>query len=470
MSISIYGLFLICYIACIIFKYKKSTLIFEKLFFISMVTTFYVKMGYFATISNKVITYTSLVTYVTGLLALFILSKKKKPFSLKSILVFYVLLISAFCGFFMPYNKTIITNFDHYLADMSNYIQYNDYFGRIDGIQLGYYLTTFFTVVILQCAHKILPEDMWHRMMNKNLIVSKIFITIAGADCFFVNVFKSNIITDLTILIFGNYGAQHNGIYMRGALAAFQGATQEASMLNFVLFYTLIFWLIEYQREKNRRCIPWIITINVLLLLNPSLSASSYLVIEIVIVCLGLLKGKKDNVRLIKLSLIFSCVFATCMFAYISLLNYSGSNYILTRLSDAFNLINGLVNMDVNTLGYSSNSIRLFGISYTLGIFADRPILGVGLGNVFCDSGVVSLIASIGIIGTTVWIIYLLQWAEGRKEFRLYSIIFFCAIYILPNIFANSVESMFLIMMPFLMLTYKKNILEQHDGFNMVGS
>ena len=142
------------------------------------------------------------------------------------------------------------------------------------------------------------------------------------------------------------------------------------------------------------------------------------------------------------------------------MLSYAGSNYVLHRLSDALDLINGLISMEAGNLAYSSNSIRLYGIRYTLGIFCDRPILGVGIGNVFCDSGVVSLIASVGILGTMAWFIYLLSWVGIEWKLKLQLIVACFTLYVLPNLFANSIECMFLIIIPFLMQAYKKNILE----------
>ena len=316
MSISLYGLFLLFYVIYIIAKHKRLNIIFDKLFFITLVTTFYIRMGFFVRIGNNMMTYSSFLIYITGVFSLIIVIKKRVLFNIKAIYMLLFLSCNFFIARFAPYGKEVIVNFDHYLATLTNYIQYNDYYGKIIGVQLGYYFTAVFLIIILQCANFFFSKETWKKLFYKNLEVSKIFIAIGFLDCFFVNVLKSNFITDFTILLFGSYGAQHNGIYTRGKLAVFQGATQEASMLNFVLFYSLICWLIAYVKNRNKHCILWIILINILLLLNPSLSAIVYLIIEFLILLLGILSKKNNIVQQIKLGFITLLMIGTGMPLY----------------------------------------------------------------------------------------------------------------------------------------------------------
>ena len=65
--------------------------------------------------------------------------------------------------------------------------------------------------------------------------------------------------------------------------------------------------------------------------------------------------------------------------------------------------------------------------------FFERPLLGIGLGTAYCNSGIVSLLSNIGVAGTLAWIYYCLRFGDGdRKPLKL--CIVFLAMFILPNI------------------------------------
>lgn len=73
------------------------------------------------------------------------------------------------------------------------------------------------------------------------------------------------------------------------------------------------------------------------------------------------------------------------------------------------------------------------GITETLKGFFERPLFGLGLGTAYCNSGIVSLLSNIGLVGTGLWAYHYLRFGiSNRKAGRILAV--FVAVLILPNI------------------------------------
>lgn len=115
----------------------------------------------------------------------------------------------------------------------------------------------------------------------------------------------------------------------------------------------------------------------------------------------------------------------------------AGSIFYLDRLAEVFYQINNALNSSyVIGVDFSSEASRLIGMFESLSAFFSRPIFGLGLGTVYCVSGLVSILSNVGIAGFLCWFILL-----SRTVYKLP--VFVTACLLLPILFTNDLSSFY---------------------------
>ena len=457
MYISPFAIILIIYIARVIYKTRDTQKIFVELLGITIIVTLNVRMGCFIRIGDKLLTYNSVLVYSLGIIALIQLEKKNRNnHKVLGMIIILLLAANMILQVLKPYTGTIIINWDHYLSTMNRYIIYSDYNGRVGGISLGYYLIVFFNIVSVLCIEAVLDENDKKMLLTKTCNASKIFVFYGMIECFIMNVFRKVITINISTFIFGKVGAHHTLLTRRGRLYLFQGTTQEASMFNFVLFFSALLFMMEYKKTNNKKracCMArWTVLCCLLLVLNPTLSSVVYLLIIAVLSYFRIFARKKK-----KSIMILSALCIPAMIIVILLLiNYIcfmiPDSEIVTRINEALKFEQAYSN---GIPKYSSTGIRFTGIKHTFNIFLERPLFGIGLNQINCDSGIVSSLCCFGLLGTGAWIIFLIQSFKLKKIYVEY-IILCLAIIVFPNIFLNTFDHLFLLVIPFLLSCYNK--------------
>ena len=352
-----------------------------------------------------------------------------------------------------PYQEGVVTyDWETYVRRTGNPISYLD----SSSPKIGYYLMFICIVFIILIAKKNFTKNDWITLLHRLISINKVSIILGTIEFVFANLFKSRIITDIFIKIFGEFGVQQNWLVSRGGLFTIQGATKEASMYTTVIFYIAVLLLVEMsfsKKHKKTDCI-WLIASVVLLLLNPALSSVIYLlslaIIFYTLEIINLKKGKKRRYEntTTKKGLIYIALSSVILLAL--LYNYSevlasSNNYIIRRIGFAFKQLEIIWNYGVSYT-ISSEAIRFTGIITDIKLLLNRPLLGFGLGALTCNSGVVTLLIGVGIVGFAAWYAIYFMLCFEKKNVK--HIVLFWGVMIIPNIIQNELLTIMCMVIP----------------------
>lgn len=448
MGCSLFGLFLIVYIGYIVFTNKNYKNMFKQMTILTLVCSLNIRMGYMFKIGDSVIGFSSILVYMTGLIALCIILRLKvvpKKLALSVAAVILVLGIGACRNVLFPYEKSVVA------GNWTDYVLGKNVETYISGqsLQAGYYLVLFFTGLILIASHILFDEYDFHDILTCAIRFSKVSIAIGYIEYITKNIFSSRIITDIFIAIFGSQGAQQNLLVDRGGLFAIQGATKEASMFTTVLFYIAIMLIVDYGKNKTTNNKKWLFGCVGLLVLNPALSSIVYLgILSLIWISYKDILRRKKTGKL-KIWRIVLVIVAIVIVGGILISNsdamLNSNNYLLRRVGISLQQLMAIIS-ESGTLIYSSEAIRLSGIVYDLKLLAERPLFGFGLGSVSCNSGIVTMLVNVGIVGFGTWYYMLNVYANLKNS--LDERVFLIYVAILPSIFLNDYETIFCIAIP----------------------
>lgn len=465
MECSLFGLCLFLYIGYIFIKNKNINKIFKEMIILTAVCSLNIRMGYMLKSGNNTFSFSSILVYLTGLLSLhLILNKRKvqKKLTLSVMGMFAVISFGAFRNIMVPYEQRVIT------GNWTDYVLGKNVESYISGqsLQVGYYLTLFFIGLILIASNVAFSKDDFGEIFTSIIKFSKLSIIVGYIEYFTKNIFHSQIVTDLFIAFLGSQGAQQNELVDRGGHFAVQGATKESSMFTTVLFYIAVMLIIDYANNKLQAKKKWILGCLCLLVLNPAVSSIVYLCI-ICLICIsyndiiGVKKFSGINIgRIILIVLVMGGVIYSAILNIDVMLN--SNNYLLRRIGLSLQQLQVIVS-GVGTLMYSSEAIRLSGIIYDLKLFIQRPFLGFGLGAVSCNSGIVTMLVNVGILGFLAWYFVLNKYMSIKNSFS--ETIFSMYIVILPSIVLNDYETIFCIVIPIVLRCFsyltESNVLDE---------
>lgn len=445
MSIPPFSFFLIFYVLFVFYKVKELKKFFLSVFTLTLIVSTFVRMGYFFLIGDKIFLINSFLIYLTGSVAIIEIVKNKCKlinFSLLIVVLFF-LTLSCLSSFFLPYDKLIITNFDHYLSTINNYIIYSDYYSNVGHIKIGNILTLSFSFISVFFFLNIATKEILKKIFFKMLYWSKINVLYGLAECLNNNLLHSDFFISFSCGLFGRLELQHDFLVERGGLYLIQGLCQEASMYTFVLFYSSIIFLLSafcFPDKKNTNL--YLALTIFLFLVNPAFSGFVFLFLFIIIFyfCFYNVSNRKFFLNL------FLCLTLMCGFLFILFIIDSE---ILNRIREMFVIINKYDKL----LQYSSSGIRFIGIYECFRYFLDNPFLGVGLGLVNCDSALCSSLACLGAGGTLCLLYFIYRISLYYKFCFRYCFFFLCTV-VFPNVFLNSFECLMLFVLPFILVLY----------------
>lgn len=313
---------------------------------------------------------------------------------------------------------------------MSYFASWDSYFrGVFNGMTKPFYsiksLLQFIRMLLFLCilmvSKSTLTETDWKKIIQTIVISSRWMLPLYYIELI-TRLVGSDIYYRLRAILFGT------DIMPDGRLS---GLSTEPSYLAVTIFmivainmmYSFAFDLDRKEKLINKG-------VYVLYFLIGCLSAS-FSFVWAVVVLLALyciIKNKKRfNVILtsifilvvILLSFNFNIIFTT--------INNS-DNLVLIRISSSIQAI--IDYLSGQSIIYTSEGTRLVGVIMTLKAWCYRPLLGLGIGTLMCFSGVVSILATIGILGFIIWYNLLFNVYPNRKVSWAYNILFL--IFFLP--------------------------------------
>lgn len=460
MPMSVCGIILFANITFFFAKRHSVCDAYYKLMELLLISSFFVKMGYLIKIGGRLYTYEQVLIYAVTLLSIWIIKRsrmKKRELGMLLILsaVFFVNFLSTVL---QPLHGQIISNWTHYVATTTGYVEYSDFYKSIaeSKIQVGYYIQFYCFMIIAFALHRISNAENNKRILKRVIGCAKGCTIIAVLDAIFKNIFHSSLISSGMTLFFGDVGvAQHSGLTQRGILFELTGTAQEASMLNYILFNMIVLFLIS-ENQLGEKVKGWVILDCVVLAINPSLSAYVYLGIIFLIVYMGCFNPRVDSLRQIKKVIEVVCLLLAIAAFLPALIELLPNNYLTERIKFARKMITIMMGSSLNWV-YSSEAIRFIGIIQSVRYLAKRPLFGLGMGQLTCDSAVVTLFSNIGIIGGIIWLFIVYYINKKTKEKTGKYLVFFILVYIAPNLMLNDLQTLYMTQMIALLYFYPDN-------------
>jgi hypothetical protein len=419
-----FAIVIICTIGFILFRRQNIHQKYRSLFSLTVAIEINSIAGYFVIFKGKELDYSDIALLVTSIVAFFCLilkNRMKRNQLLLSLLFAGIILAGVFHTIISTPTVKIIdyrTNWDAYLYG------YTEMTEAVIASQ---------TVLMLIRVALFLLNSYIVLGFDKNTILNvtkvckncmKLHIVYALAEAATKYILRSNALTIFRNAFFGLGGSTQSSFQTRGAGIEIYGWTREASHLAEVMF---LFWALCILTKDLRKQKIWLILAGVIMVLSMSFSTVMYAAcIAVLFVAVYRIKASRS--------------FLTIAFLGIVLLGGLGyvvlnNKYYMGRLSgfvtDAAAIFSGKSSFSREMV--TSSKVRLLGMSETMKAFFERPLLGIGLGTAYCNSGIVSLLSNIGVAGTLAWIYYCLRFGDrDRKPLKL--CIVFLAMFILPNI------------------------------------
>lgn len=380
--------------------------------------------GYFLMVGGREIGYSDLTLVITSITAIvYLLSENRinRNQFLVSLLIIVTVLLGVVHTMISTPNTKIIdysTGWDAYLY---GYVELSDASITAQTILMliKFLLYLLNSYVVIRFGYADLRQITG---ICKALI--KVHITYALVEVATKYILRTNALTEFRNIFFGLGGSTESSFRTRGSGVAIYGWTREASHLTEVMFLFLVMCILT-KDIKNQKV--WMLFAAVIMAASMSFSTLMY------VVCIVLLfivvYGVKINKRTFAVIFLGCC--AVVGLGYVLVNN----EYYMGRLSgffaDSAQILSGVTSFSREMV--TSSKVRLMGITETLKGFFERPLFGLGLGTAYCNSGIVSLLSNIGLVGTGLWIYYCVRFGISNRRVSQILAIFF-AVLILPNV------------------------------------
>lgn len=462
---TIFSFFLIGILLFPLLMWKNINKIYRYYFIITTSCFLNVKMGYFIKVGSNEISYSPFLVYITAILGTIIYIKYNKKIDKKLFYGLLCLIMMIFLNYisfliFRYPEQVFIGSWDSYVRGIVTYKKLTTH-----SIGIGYYLLILGSALMVVFGTGLFSNEDWQFILNKVIDISKISIIVGWIEYFIVNFFRSKIITDLCILIFGQSGVQQNYLFSRGGIYISQGMTKEPSMFTTTLFYLALLFLIQKKCcnqsfKWKRKSKKWFIACVLLIIADISMSSLVYLIV-LYLFCQNyeILKDKKKpDKKFFRYTTMLIIGLGIAIGIFLAL-NYQmlvdSKTYIIRRMGLAFQQLLIISGSIAGKITPSSESSRLSGIFYNLKMLSQKPIMGFGVGTLSCMSGIVIMLNNLGCVGFVLWIY---SWIKMTSVFRIKSqeVIFSIFIIVLPNIILNDYNTILCLVIPLLQIIYSR--------------
>ncbi|MCI8297601.1 MAG: hypothetical protein HFG22_17335 [Lachnospiraceae bacterium] len=398
--------------------------------------------GYFIRFGTKEVSYEDAFMFFLLLYTIAILSRiklKKRVVSVALCLI-VVATLGIFFEILIPYPNKIICSdtvgaWDGYVAGYTVKENIHINFLRVALIYFRLLLYTFLTV-IMRSSFCI---DDYIFIYKRILKWIKIPIIYGSIEFITKNIFNSGIVCKINAIFLGlgnstfMFGEKRNGLYI------LQGFTREPSHYAFVLFFAIIVLFTNIRLSPQKRALGYAnICIAIgLMLLSGAFSSLIYccaLFSLFFILC-------KEQVSRIEINFKFALMILTGIGLVVGtyyLSRMDSNDLVIIRFASIYDNIGSIIHDTwQGKVGAYSEIIRFVSIVDTLKDVIDRPLFGLGCGIEWAHSGFVSMLSSIGVIGSALW------WRLSMitKEGRTYLFVMVLLV-ILPNLLCGFVDMM----------------------------
>lgn len=275
-------------------------------------------------------------------------------------------------------------------------------------------------VIVALAAKSVFGKEKVINVVGLMQKYSIFFIFLLYIEWILNNVLKVDYFRRGVSFIFGKGAYTVDALLTRGGLHSIQGFMREPAHLSEGLFYFLLIVILAgLDKRKTHRLI---LISAPLILLSGSFSGILYLIALFVIY---MAKNKITSVYTIGVLIL---ILISLPFLFSSEL----FQYYYTRLMNSFRI---LTNSQTSTT-ISSEAVRLNTVIYTFDAFLKRPLFGLGIGIPYSYGFLSGLLASIGSIGSTLWMLFVFK-LFGNLRINIRTIFIIVAMIVVWNFTGN---------------------------------
>lgn len=432
---SIFSLVIVGIIAKCIDERRQLSDIIVSLTSISILLELGISVGYFIRVGSFEVGFSEAVIILDTFFCMVYLVHRKRVDKRAGILGTLLLgsaMISLFLLIVAPYSGAVVQSaeeWDYYyfhgVKPVSLHISLN---------QVKEFMHLFCYVILFTCVFSLEREKVYD-ILKKTQKGSKIFLTAGIAEILFVYILnKQELLTAIEKKIFGESYFTDGSLLSIGYSNRLRGLKSEPSMYAYTLFVFGLIFLIGWLYQKNKNDRKWFLLSMILMILTKSFSA--VLCMGLVVVYVLIFHYKNTNSAKKLLYFIISVVIIGISFAaLVKIANTTRfDSYYLERIRK------GILSMtDLSIGGWTgdyatydgSTKVRLISIVGTWAYVLKRPFFGLALGSTYAHSTMITVLASLGWVGTLIWVAFTFYLGKNKKGI-FYTIV--CTIHVLALI------------------------------------
>jgi hypothetical protein len=420
MGIQPFGFILLMVILCIIIKNKQVSAVFKIFFMVEMIFACgRLNFGYFIKIGGREIEYNDVLLGILFFLSIYVIAVKRK-INKRLFFVSSLLVLSAAIGIIgcvvFPANVSVVDfshSWDLYFRGDSSQLMPAHY--SIQAVLMFIRVVIF--AVIMNAAVGEFDYNTWMDIAGNVLKFLRAILVYGVIEAIAKFVLKIDT-NEYLIWFFGR------GISTGGGVTRLQGLCREPSYYALALFNFMVLSLFMRKAKGEKRLYDnWMIVATIIGCISTSFSF---------VLCLGsvllLWMVLKMNAYEKKMTIKHIIIVAILIVIMLTVVNSDGfiqmmsssSFTVFRRVATSITQIrSGISGSYLENRTYSSEASRLIGSIISLRAGLSRPLFGLGIGTTYCFSGLVSIIANIGLIGLFLWLYMLFRAYVGKINWKL---------------------------------------------------
>lgn len=268
-------------------------------------------------------------------------------------------------------------------------------------------------IATAMAASAVLSRKDLPRIVNLVLLSFKIHVAFVAFEMVTKQLFHSAASISIRDLLLPSFDSAFTAIQYRGSLVMLHGLTREPSHLSLAFFLFLILMMLARRSGCTRKNnAGWVVAVVLVLFASSSFSSMAYLCFALIFGFVfmaerkvGTACGKKDLVLTTAPFLILA-IGALGMFFVIS------DGYYAAKFYNVFDNLDNIVRGRYDLIRSDAGMPRIISMFESFGVFLERPLFGIGLGSIAPHSGVIALLAGLGLVGAISWFCFLVRYAR----------------------------------------------------------
>lgn len=371
---------------------------FASLFVFTAFCEIFYNLGYIFKIGGYEVNLPYISIIITFIWGIILLSKRMITFRGKYLILFYLSMMLGLIWRIISPSEIIGINHNVQIDSLATGSSMAKL--EVSGYSFIILIRTILCSFSLACFAEVFDNNNFRKVLGKYIPIFKFVIIFAVVEFLSNNFINPNLIRTIVIDIFGRSSGAYVTPSFRGIFYSICLTCWEPSLANYALLFCVLAILWNMNIKNSKKDIIYVVIAILMMVISMSLTG---LLIALMVIALML---SRKNVRDKSKKIIFVTIPVIIIIGGYLVLSSSGvQNYITDRLATTWKSIVYMVENPqslsiFNVFGGASEALRFYSMFNNLYVWTRSPFLGIGIGTVSSNSGWISVLANVGIIGT----------------------------------------------------------------------